>query len=880
MSYLSYQTRGGSKPQGKPRVLFMCHPQDRELYFNTITNELFKISDCTIYFISDFKGVPKKESELELDFSSINLMVFPVTERFLSKPSFARDMALPFAESKHIPILPIFCEETSAPLLSLYKEYFGNAQYLDKRSKDETAISYEDKLKRFVSSVLVGDETAKKIRDSFDGYIFLSYRKKDRKHAADLMRLIHKNQNCRDMAIWYDEFLVPGESFSDAISTALGKSKMFALVVTPNLVNEQNYVSSVEYPMAKKSNKKILPAELVKTDFKLLKEQYSGIPPKVDARDESALDAAIEKALEGVSRMTKAGDPDHDYLIGLAYLGGVDVEIDPQRARSLIESSANAGVYEAVLKMADIYHNGEGVKRDYTLEVKWLEKAVKCAKQIYKSKKDAESLFDYADSCMRLGSAQNTLGKVSKAIAICKEGIKACRQAIAKCKGKRSEMSLACSILLGRLIDTLGRIYMKSGKLKDARACYADSLKIREQNRKTLAMDGADDLSDYYNLYELANSHASLGEIAIGQGRLNDAENSYSTAIDYYLQAIKIKGEDDVRNSLSIAYNKRASIWRAAGQFSVAEGYFKKCIEVSESSVREFGSVIALENLAIANNDLGELYNYQGRSAQGKAYFEKALKIFERLAQETGTPYSKRELATAYNNMAATCQDEGNYSQSEKYYLKNMAICETLVKEVGVLEDERNLGISYNNIASLYSETGKTDLSLQYHKKSIQIREKIRKSTDALWGKRDLTLAYNNIACLYKEKGDFRSAEPYFEKAISGYEELSRITDTFEDKLELGGTYVVMGSLLEDLEKYHEALSYYKKATAFLEKLSAKFSQEQVFIPLALAQGGIYYLTGDRAMLPKLAASYKKLVALNPNNYSYRTNLNTVLQQM
>ena len=51
------------------------------------------------------------------------------------------------------------------------------------------------------------------------------------------MRLIHKNEFCRDIAIWYDEFLTPGENFNDAIKEALQKSGLFVLTVTPNLVN-------------------------------------------------------------------------------------------------------------------------------------------------------------------------------------------------------------------------------------------------------------------------------------------------------------------------------------------------------------------------------------------------------------------------------------------------------------------------------------------------------------------------------------------------------------------------------------------------------------------------------------------------------------------
>lgn len=74
------------------------------------------------------------------------------------------------------------------------------------------------------------------------------------------MRLIHENDFCRNIAIWYDEYLTPGENFNNAIAKALQKSELFTLVVTPNLVNEPNYVMEHEYPAARDSGKPILPA--------------------------------------------------------------------------------------------------------------------------------------------------------------------------------------------------------------------------------------------------------------------------------------------------------------------------------------------------------------------------------------------------------------------------------------------------------------------------------------------------------------------------------------------------------------------------------------------------------------------------------------------
>jgi hypothetical protein len=175
---------------------------------------------------------------------------------------------------------------------------------------------------------LVGDELAEKIRAAFDACVFLSYRKKDRKYAQELMRLIHKNDFCRDIAIWYDEFLTPGEDFNNSIEEALGKSELFVLAVTPNLVNEINYVMTEEYPKAKELGKVILPAELVATDKKELSKKYENIPTPVDAHNDNALTEALLEAVKKIAIKENDDSPEHNFFIGLAYLSGVDVEVD------------------------------------------------------------------------------------------------------------------------------------------------------------------------------------------------------------------------------------------------------------------------------------------------------------------------------------------------------------------------------------------------------------------------------------------------------------------------------------------------------------------------------------------------------------------------
>lgn len=341
-----YKTKGMVSPQGKRRVYFTCHPEDYERFFERISAEVLNITDCAVWYSTD-----EDYENIDTDLGQMNLLVVPVTTKLLIKPCRTMKFDVPFALKNYIPVLPLMQE---GGLDELFSRHFGDLQYLNPNVRDETAISYEEKLKKYLNSVLLGDELTAKVREAFDAYIFLSYRKKDRKYANELMHLIHKNDFCRDIAIWYDEYLVPGEDFNRAISDALQKSDLFTMVVTPNLVNEINYVETVEYPEAMKQKKPILPVELEKTNHDTLSEHYRDIPNSVDARNEATLSKVLKSALSRIARKENDTDPQHNFFIGLTYLDGIDVEVNHERVLSLItfaaESKENC-VPEAIEKL-------------------------------------------------------------------------------------------------------------------------------------------------------------------------------------------------------------------------------------------------------------------------------------------------------------------------------------------------------------------------------------------------------------------------------------------------------------------------------------------------------------------------------------------------
>ena len=264
MAELLYKTRNNNNNlQEKPKVFFTCHPDDFDKSFENICKDLLSAVDCIVFYTKDMSEQFSQE-EYDFDLKRMNLFVIPVTLTLLNDDNRAMSQDFVYAKKEHIPVLPIMLEDELDDMYSK-EDRFGELQYLDPKGYDGTGISYEEKLKKYLQSVLVSDETAKLIRAAFDAYVFLSYRKKDRKHADELMRFIHDDSKCRNIAIWYDEYLIPGENFSEAIASAMQKSKLFTMVVTPNLINEENYVHLVEYPQAVKSYKRIIPVEMVDT---------------------------------------------------------------------------------------------------------------------------------------------------------------------------------------------------------------------------------------------------------------------------------------------------------------------------------------------------------------------------------------------------------------------------------------------------------------------------------------------------------------------------------------------------------------------------------------------------------------------------------------
>lgn len=429
MVNLIFKTKGMVNPKGKPRVYFTCHPDDFEKSFDKICEDIFKTHDCAIYYTEDMNEA-FDEQNLDTDLGQMNLFVIPVTLKLLTTLNRTMSFDFVFAKEKHIPVLPIMLESGIDKVFSR-SDKFGEFQYLNPYSSDLTEISYEEKLKKYLVSVLIGDEMARKVRAAFDAYIFLSYRKKDRQYANKLMRMIHSKPKCRDIAVWYDEYLTPGESFNENIGRMMKASKVFTLLVTPNLLEEPdgkpNFVMAHEYPEARNMGMDILPAEMVKTDKDILGEKYEGIPTCVDPYEEEAFSKRLLETIEKIAVSDTHDDPEHNFLIGLAYLDGIDVETDRDRGIELIIKAAEQNLIEACEKLVKIYNDSNSVKDNINEAIAWQKKCCDLYYKKYIENKDNSGCIDYLNSELSLAKYQLDGDFLKDARNTCWRIIKLCR---------------------------------------------------------------------------------------------------------------------------------------------------------------------------------------------------------------------------------------------------------------------------------------------------------------------------------------------------------------------------------------------------------------------------------------------------------------------
>jgi tetratricopeptide (TPR) repeat protein len=649
MFELKYKTLNMSKPDGKPRIYFTCHYDDFDKYFEEISDSILKTHSCAIWYDTDYCS--ERDSEFYDGLYDIQLLVIPVTAALLSSDCRAIKNDFKFALTNKIPILPIMEE---AGIETDFSQIFGNMQFLDRACVDQSAISYEEKLEKYLSSVLIKNEDYKKIHNEFSFRIFLSYRKKDRRAARELMRKIHSEQSCRDAAIWYDEYLRPGEDFRDSITEAIKASDLVVMAVTPSMVNEKNYVMQEEYPLALDLGKPILPIEIIPTDKNMLSDGYKRIPPCINADSPLELSLALMSVAERVSN-SKEASSEHFYLIGLAYLGGIEVEVDRAKALSLITSAAEGGYIPAIKKLVEMYRSGHGVLRDYRKAIEWQEK----------------SLFEIQrlpDMTVSLFSETLLCGDYYRELDLPDEALKkylTAERLVHRLKNDSAEYKKS----LWEINSRLGEIYMQKKDIPKALECYQTALSV--------AQEVASPQSRALSLLHI--------------GTLCAKKESFSEALEHLSKAEALLNPEAL--SYSLCLEKMGKLYLKTSDTESARKYLEKALSSAEGVFRETNSVSAKIALSHRCNSLGALCRAEKELQDAIRLHSNAVEYAFEASKACGTLEARHALAESYFGLAEAQALSDTPDVAYSHYEKSSAIFRRIVQETGDTEAEYELAL-------------------------------------------------------------------------------------------------------------------------------------------------------------------------------------------
>ncbi len=383
---------------------------DSEQIFQ-IGKEILQVYDCKVYYDADIvyfsHTTPRSFQSRTAFLKQMDMTVFVVSEDFLGEEESGEETEFQYVRDNNLPFLGI---ALSPKLNQWFDDICGSYQLLDYTAGDygkRLKSFFERKFERY-SSV---DKSPLELEDCFLSSMFISYRKKNRVFADKLIGVLNSLEICRNISLWFDDFLTEGESYNREIDACLKNSDIVILLVTPEIIEtmpdgQDNYVVRIEYPNAVKAGKIIIPVLAADTDKEILKEKFPGLGTGISLDDKEELEKVIRQALKTLGKDRIVSTPRQKYLLGCAYTDGQDIQSRsgmhlyrlPERGRKLLTEAAEEGSFSAMYKIGNILAQ----KGKYSEAVAWLVKANCFFKEAYDTEFSFENAIAYINSLDRL----------------------------------------------------------------------------------------------------------------------------------------------------------------------------------------------------------------------------------------------------------------------------------------------------------------------------------------------------------------------------------------------------------------------------------------------------------------------------------------------
>ena len=564
------------------------------------------------------------------------------------------------------------------------------------------------------------------------------------------MKLIHKNPECRDIAIWFDEFLTPGESFKENIDRILQSCEMFTLLVTPNLLEKPdgkpNFVMAEEYPAARDSGKEVLPAEMEQTDRFTLSAAFKELPECVDARNDKEFRDRLLESLKRVAISENNSDPEHNYLIGLAYLEGIDVELNYERAQELIVSAAEDGFKPAFETLVSMYRTGHGVAKNYGEAAVWQLRLAELCYDRYNENPTVETISDVIVAYMNLGDLYKEVNFIDEATEAYQTMLNAAQSLYEQTNTRGAKEDIATA---------LNRIALIKKETED----------YKEFNRllsEVVEIDG--------EIYDDANwiQATHLSNLGLSQYYLQD----YHCARMNLEKAIELMDSIDCDNALMVLkarmLNNLGKVLQANLQHEDALRLYEKAIDIVESINRYTDNLYILDYGLFVSN-IVYAYIFLGEFSKATEFLKPAYKMLKSAIRENTQLNLAGTIALLQNLIARLYSEQKEYDQAEKYYNKSLKWY-AIFDDMGMKLYCSEIALVYHNLGSMLlskgdNEGAENNLIIAYGRFSKLAEEETT-------FKRMMALSGFNLAVSQINQRKYRDAFEYIMVSFDFYKEL------------------------------------------------------------------------------------------------------------
>ena len=707
---LSVITKGNSNEKGKPKIYISCYEPNTRATIDKISAWIHELRNYAIYFPVEWENI--NEGEHEEDLSQMQCVVIPVFAR-QKKPNELSIRDYHYANDNSIPVITILMDATDTPdFFAEYEKTYGNVQLLTPYDEDVTKIPFLKQLEQYFEKVITSDvetyrayqaegvfnsKVKEDILSEFRGNVFISYRKKNRKYTNALINVLHSEKELWDILLWYDEFLTPGEDYSETLQKNLLACDIVLLVVTPDLFEKGNYVLTHEYPLAKSCGKTIIAVEAESVDVRLLRSVYSDIDLYVSKQDMDDLPKILVEYFNKTKGKQKAIDEKSAFVLGKAYFHGLWVETNRERGIQFIKQAAEADFVPAVKWMANIYRVGNGVRVSPDKELLWLHRLAWILENAERKNRESVSIEkDLMTACERIGDMYTLEGNFAKAL----EAYETMQIYAKKMRNGHNVFLLQDAFASFEIIASqkLANVCLYLDKLEEAQRSLDDAIEIYKRiSDSDISLGGPSVIAAVFNTY----------------GKLEHKKKNYLKAVDCFERVLNCIGnESSVAFSAEAEYQLRCEAFEFLGILYKEQRNPNKAYEYLQASIRcaeqyknEYPSLKALKCLMNPYRTIGELFVESGMSENAIAFYQEGRKYAEEIVARESSSATIGDLLGCLVSLGKI------FYQLKKY---NEAY-ECLENAQRLIEKENAAVIDLRNCVELYTLLGNIQYINQFY---------------------------------------------------------------------------------------------------------------------------------------------------------------------